>query len=335
MKTVTSGSMKRNSQKPLSEKTIVITGASSGVGRAMALQFAAAKATLILAARREIALMELADECTAMGARAVAVRTDVTEPADVENLAKVAFMINGAIDVWINNAGVLAAGALAETPVEVHSEVIKTNLIGYLHGAHAILPYFQEQGFGILINNISVGGWLPVPYMVGYSASKAGVKAYSEALRGELLQFPDIHICDLYPAFLDTPGIQHAGNYTGVVLRPAPPVYDPERVAKAAVKLSLRPQPSMTVGSVARLLKISHDLFPGLTGRIMSSLLNSYFRKAAPIANTSGNVFTPVKYGTSVSGGWNSKTLTNGNGKRIATAVFTGIVLGLWLINKK
>ena len=228
--------------KNLSTKTVVITGASSGAGRAATLEFARHKAKLVLAARNMHALNQLVTECAEMGATAIAIQTDVTDAASMNTLAEAAWQFSGGIDVWINNAGVLAAGEFSETPVEVHQQVIKTNLIGYINGAHAVLPYFKKQKYGVLINNISVGAWFPVPYAAGYSASKFGLKGFTEALKGELIKWPHIHVCDLFPAFLDTPGIQHAANYTGHVLRPAPPVYDPQRVARRMVSVAMHPK---------------------------------------------------------------------------------------------
>ncbi|MDB5110988.1 MAG: family oxidoreductase, partial [Mucilaginibacter sp.] len=133
---------------------------------------------------------------------------------------------------------------------------------------HAVIPFFKKQQHGILINNISIGGYLPVPYGAGYTASKFGLRGFSEALKGELAIWPDIHICDMFPAFLDTPGMQHAGNYTGKVLRPAPPVYDPMRVAQAMVKVAVNPKSNTYVGSASLLLKLSHALCPELTTKI-------------------------------------------------------------------
>jgi short-subunit dehydrogenase len=294
--------------KKLNEKTIVITGASSGAGRAMALEFARNGAKLVLAARREQALVDTARECETLGGRAIVVITDVTDVMAMKNLAQTAFDCGGGIDVWVNNAGVLAGGAIDETPVEIHDQVIKTNLIGYLHGASAVIPFFKQQGYGILINNISVGGWFPVPYAIGYSASKYGLRGFSEALRGELHRWPHIHICDIFPAFLDTPGIQHAANYTGRYLRPAPPVYNPQRVARAVVSLAHNPAKAKTIGSVAIFLRIANSLFPGISRKITASVMEAYFKNAEPAENTSGNLFEPVEYGASIHGGWNLTT---------------------------
>ena len=191
--------------KELKDLVVVITGASSGVGKAMALEFASYGSKLVLAARRREALDELVAECKESGAIAEAVVTDMRVSQDVQMLAKAAYEFGGAIDVWINNAGVLAAGALDEVPALINENVIRTNLLGYINGAQEVLPYFKIQKHGILINNISVGGWFPVPYATAYSASKFGLRGFSEALKGELTNYPDIHIIDLYPGFLDTP----------------------------------------------------------------------------------------------------------------------------------
>jgi short-subunit dehydrogenase len=318
--------------RKLTGKTIVITGASSGVGRAMALEFARSGADLILAARREQALTEVAVECDNLGGKALTVITDVTDPVAMKNLVQAAMDFSGKIDIWVNNAGVLAAGAIDETPIEVHDQVIQINLMGYMHGAAAVIPIFKQQGKGILINNISVGGWFPVPYGVGYSASKFGLRGFSEALRGELHQWPDIHICDLFPAFLDTPGIQHAANYTGHYIKPAPPVYDPQRVARAVVALARNPKSATTVGSAATFLRLAHAFFPGLSRRITAGVIESYLKKAEPTEQTSGNLFEPVEFGTSIHGGWNTATPSR---KRTIGLVLFAAVAGLLLISQR
>jgi len=285
-------------------KSVVITGASSGVGKAIALAFAARNYTLILASRNLSELELTAGECRQMGSRVSCFESDVTNPGDMINLAAHADEFGTGIDVWINNAGVLAAGRFEDTPVEVLDQVIRTNLMGYLHGTHAVLPYFKKQSFGILINNISIGGFLPVPYGVGYSASKFGLRGFSNALKAELADEPDIHICDIFPAFLDTPGIQHAANYTGKHIRPAPPVYDPARVAVAVVRLTDRPKAETMVGSTSVLLRLSYALFPGITRSVSGCVIRNYLRRAEPISKTDGNLFNTVAFGNAVYGGW-------------------------------
>lgn len=309
-------------QSSIRQKTIVVTGASSGVGKAMALELAAQGATLVLAARREVALEETALECIEAGGNVLVVPTDMQDAEAIRLLAEKAHQFGGAIDVWINNAGVLAAGPLEEVPVEVSEAVIKTNLLGYMHAAHVVIPYFKQQQYGILINNISVGGWFPTPYATAYTASKFGLRGFSEALKGELLGWKDIHVCDLYPGFLDTPGMQHAANYTGKALKPAPPVYSAEKVARAVVRIIQSPVPKQTIGAGAALLRLAWNIFPAISRAATVFVMRGYLKKAPPIDKTSGNVINPVNYGTSVDGGWQMST---GSKKRAAVVVAAGV----------
>jgi short-subunit dehydrogenase len=309
----------------LTGKNIVITGASSGAGRAAALEFAPYLPNLILAARNNEALQELAAECRALGARTLVVPTDVTDAKAMINLANTARDWNGQVDVWINNAGVLAAGYFDKTPMEVHHQVIETNLLGYMNGAHAVLPIFKQQQHGILINNISIGGYLPVPFGAGYTASKFGLRGFSEALKAELTSWPEIYVCDLFPAFLDTPGIHHAGNYTGKVLKPAPPVYDPQRLAQAMVEVIKNPKPNTYVGSASLLLKLSHALLPELTTQITGSVMRKYFSVANPIPSTDGNLFNSVDYGMSTYGGFGLPGKPKAHRKYLAAALLAGL----------
>ena len=319
----------------LTGKTIVITGASSGAGRAAALEFAKERQTLVLASRNEYALQEVAAECRELGADVLVVETDVTDPKAMINLANSACDWKGKIDVWINNAGVLAAGEFDKTPIEVHAQVIQTNLLGYINGAHAVMPFFKQQKYGILINNISIGGYLPVPYGVGYTASKFGLRGYAEALKGELTDWPEIHICDLFPAFLDTPGIQHAANYTGRYLKPAPPVYDPQRVAQAMVKVVKEPRSNTYVGSVSVMLKMLHAVMPEITTRITGTFMRSYFKVAKPMHSTSGNLFNTVDFGMSTNGGWGLPGKPRAHRKYIVAGMVAGLAAGFLLVGSK
>jgi short-subunit dehydrogenase len=311
------------------QKTIVVTGASSGVGKAIALELAAAGATLVLAARREAALQETAQACLKAGGKVLIVPTNMQDVEEIRVLAEKAYQFGGAIDVWINNAGVLAAGPIEEVPTDVSEAVIKTNLLGYLHSAHVIIPYFKKQTHGILINNISVGGWFPTPYATAYTASKFGLRGFSEALKGELIGWKDIHICDLYPGFLDTPGMQHAANYTGKALKPAPPVYAPQKVARAVLRVVQSPVDSKTIGLGAALLRLAWNFFPAISRLATVTLMRTYLKKAPQLPVTSGNVKEPVHFGTSIDGGWQPGPATKKRATVIALAGIAGIMAGL------
>ena len=323
------------SKYDLTRKTVVITGASSGAGRAAAMEFAKHGAKIILASRNIEALDEVEAQCREMGALALAVQTDVTDAEAIKKLAATANEFGGSIDIWINNAGVLAAGEFTETPIEVHDRVIRTNLLGYLYGAYAVLPYFKKQGYGVLINNISVGGWMPVPYGVAYSASKFGLRGFSQALRGELIKYKNIHVCNMFPAFLDSPGIQHAANFTGHTLKPAPPVYDPQRLARAMVAVAKYPKDSVTVGSVSTFLKLAHFIMPGVTRAVTAKAIETYLKQADEVPETSGNLFDTVNYGTSIHGGWNSPADYDIRKKTFTRSlIIAGVAVGVLLLGR-
>lgn len=312
---------------------VVITGASSGIGRAAAQAFARQRARVVLAARDEQALHEAAEECRAAGGEALVVPTDMTNSDSVEALASAAAEYGGGrIDVWINNAGVGAVGAFDETPLDAHEQVVQTDLIGYLRGAHVVLPYFKQQNGGVLINTLSVGSWVPQPFAVAYSASKFGLRGFSQALRGELGAWPGIHICDVFPSVVDTPGFRDGGNYAGRSLQPPPPLCDPREVADAIVGLALQPRQSTTIGTSARLLRLASFLTPGFE-RLSGLFTGAALRRADRVAPSSGNLFHPALGQRRIDGGWRKQ------GERpvavwVAGAVALGVV-GLLLSRRR
>lgn len=293
--------------RELRARTVVLTGASSGIGRATALAFAEAGAHLVLAARNQAALDDVADLCRARGAQALVVPTDVTRPEQVRALAAAAVERFSAIDVWVNNVGVGAVGAFTDTPIEAHHRVIEANLLGHFNGAHAVLRHFMARKRGVLINMISLGAWAAAPYAAAYSASKFGLRGFSEALRGELSGWPDIHVCDVYPAFMDTPGMAHAANYTGRRLKPAPPLYDPRMAAEAIVSLARHPRPSVTVGAAATALRVGHFVSPALSGWLGARVVERYLKEAESVPRTDGNLHLP-SIGHAIDGGYRHRT---------------------------
>ncbi|MGZ6392464.1 MAG: SDR family oxidoreductase [Ktedonobacterales bacterium] len=299
-------------RQSLADKVVVITGASSGVGRATALEFARKGARVVVSARRAMLLDEVARECERVGApRALAVPADVTDEWAVVALAQRAIDTFGRIDVWVNNAAVVAFGPLEDVPLADHLRVLQTNLIGMIYGARAALPIFKLQGSGVLINVGSLESKLSEPYMSAYAAAKHGVAGLGMALRQELLveRAKNIHVCTVMPQTIDTPLFQHAANYSGRAVKAMPPVLSAERVARAYVRLAERPRREVFVGNAARQFWLQYILAPGLTERMFALLadrLQLSTDQAAPPSD--GNLYQPMMEGAGISGGWKTAT---------------------------
>lgn len=285
---------------------VVITGASSGIGQAAAELFARDSAKVVVAARNLDALEEVAGRCRAAGGEATAVQTDVTDIAAVRALADRAVAVLGGIDVWVSNVGVGAIGRFQDTPMEAHDRVVRSNLIGHMNDAHAVVPIFLAQGHGTFVNMISLGGFAAAPYAAAYSASKFGLRGFAEALRAELAEQPDIHVCDVYPGFVDTPGIRHGANYVGRRVSAPPPVLDPWRVAEAIVRVAGSPRPTTMVGSTAVMTRLMHAVAPNLTARSLGRFMSAFFQRADRVPTSEGNVFAPSADAAVVDGGLRS-----------------------------
>ncbi|WP_315779816.1 MULTISPECIES: SDR family oxidoreductase [unclassified Bradyrhizobium] len=294
----------RRLMRDLRGTRIVITGASSGIGRAAALALAREGASLVLAARREEVLKAVAVECETLGGRAIAVATDVTDAEAVQRLAEQAVQTFGSIDVWINNAGTGVFGAYQDADIALHRKTIEVNLLGTMNGAYAVLPILLRQRRGTLINNISLGGWAPTPFAAAYTASKFGLRGFSASLRQELAAHEHIHVCSVFPAMVDTPGFVHGANMSGRNLDPGPLLYRPEDVAETFVQLIRAPRDEVAVGWPARLGQISYALARRPTERLMSTVFRFLLARAKGAPRTTGAVLAPIPAGTAVSGDW-------------------------------
>jgi short-subunit dehydrogenase len=279
------------------DKVIVITGASSGIGRATALALAKKGAHLVLAARREEPLDELAQQCEALGVRCLSVPTDVTDAAAVRALATQAVHEFGRIDGWVNNAGVYLVGRLEETPDESFRQVMETNFFGTVYGSRAALAQFRHQGRGILINVSSVYGSTAGPYVSAYASSKFAVRGFSAAIRQEF-EGTGIHVCTVMPAAVDTPLWQNSANYTGWRVRPVEPIYSPERVARAIVRVFAKPHRELFIGPSRRGFALLHTLLPGSLEKSMRAKTDSKHFEDQRQPRTSGNLFQPKAHAT-------------------------------------
>ncbi len=316
----------------LKGKNVVITGASSGVGRAAAEAFAHEGCNVVIVARGSKGINETVEYCRKLNVLAIGVQADMSIAEDVERVAKEALAMNGKIDIWVNNAGVMASGKFEEIPLEIHQQVIKTNLFGYMHGAYNAVKIFKKQNEGILINNVSIGGFMPAPYSAVYSATKYGIRGMMECLQGEISNHRDIHICNLYPQLQNSTGNLHSAKYSGFDMKISFIASDPRDTAAKMVDLAKHPQKDLFPDLRSAAITNMYRLFPKTIINTASAAVRTKMKLNDSKVENPGNVLTKSKEPLRVYGNLPSKK-TNNLGLALLAGV--GITTALFFMGKK
>lgn len=304
------GSRPNTHSLPLAGKTYVVTGASSGFGKGVALDLGAKGANVVLAARRTKLLEDVAREIRRSGGTSLVVTTDVAKQTDIRNLARASVARYGKIDVWINNAGVGAIGPFWDIPEDVHSRLIDINLKGVVYGSLAAVKEFRKQGYGSLVNVGSIDSEVPLAYQSSYSATKAGVLSLGRALNEEirLAGQKKIFVSTVMPWAADTPWWPHAANYSGHTARMAG-MDDPQKIVDAIVWVSTHPREELPVGWKAKASYVSHRIAPDLTERLSADIAHRQVMKGDSVPPTKGTLFNPMKSGDRADGGVRAQML--------------------------
>lgn len=289
-------------KRDLNGAVVVITGASSGIGREAALQFAAEGSRLVLAARDGEALEEVAALCRDRGAEAFAVPTDVSDEGRVDALRDFAMTQLGAIDVWVNDAAAYMMGPVEDVPAAAVRRLFDVNVMGVVHGCRAALKEMKLRDRGVIINVGSVAGKAAYAQASAYCASKHAVHGFTEALRQELVG-TGVEACIVAPATVDTPLFEHAANYTGREIEAMKPIYAPADVAAAIVSCAKRPRREVLVGAAPRMMAMMQTVTPGLFERVQPKMVERDHLGGQARARSSGNLYS-TREPHQVDGGW-------------------------------
>jgi short-subunit dehydrogenase len=254
-------------------RVVVVTGASSGIGRATASRASSAGDHVVLVARGRASLDEVAGECQAAGAASVMVlATDVSDDTAVQRCVAAVVARHGRIDAVVLSAGVVAYGRTEKIPVDIFDAVVRTNLLGSVNVARHVLPLMRERNAGTFVQIGSVIGHIAVPMMSPYVLSKWGIRALARQLQVENRDRRGVRICYVAPGGVDTPIYLQAARYAGHVGRPPPPVVTPEAVARVAMRQLERPRKRTQVGSTNNLIRLGFSAAPGVFDLLVGRL---------------------------------------------------------------
>ena len=292
---------------PARPQVALVTGASSGIGRATAIQLAGRGARLVLVARGRESLEAAATEALAAGAQAALVRpADVTDEDAVQAAVDDAVTEFGHLDVVVHAAQVMAYGRIEDVPREVYEQVVDVALHGTAVVARVVLPLFRKQGAGHLVVVNSLLGNIATPLLGSYVAAKWGQLGLIRVLQQETRDEPGISVSAVQPGGVDTPIYVQAASWTGSTGRPPPPVYSPQRVARAVLSTLDRPRRIVQAGLFNHVITAGFRLVPGVFDVLVGPLLQRMAIADDDVPPTEGNVFESKPAGNATEGRWRS-----------------------------
>lgn len=252
-------------KRSIGQQVVVITGASSGIGRETALQFAKKGARITAMARGRRALETLADEVERMGSEIHIVVGDVVDWPVVERAAAETAERFGRIDTWVNNAAVSVYATIEQLTVEEFRRVTEVNYLAQVHGVKAALPHLRAAGGGTIINVGSALSERAVPLQAAYCAAKHAIKGFTEALRVEMQrESGGIDVVLIEPSSMNTPLFDHARSKMVVRPVPIPPIYEPRVTATAILHAAEHPVPVIATGGASKLFTVVERINPRL-----------------------------------------------------------------------
>jgi NAD(P)-dependent dehydrogenase (short-subunit alcohol dehydrogenase family) len=263
--------MNKNFKQPdFRQRTVVITGASAGVGRATARAFARAGANVGLLARGQEGLNATVRELELLGVRALACSVDVADAAAVEQAAQQIEEQLGPIDVWVNNAMVTIFAPVSEIDAEEFKRVTEVTYLGGVYGTMAALKHMRPRNRGTIVQVSSALAYRSIPLQSAYCGAKHALVGFIDALRSELIhEGSGIHLTSVQMPALNTPQFSWARNRMPNRPQPVPPIFEPEVAADAIVWAASHRRRNVPVGAPTWLAEWAQKIAPGLLDRYL------------------------------------------------------------------
>jgi short-subunit dehydrogenase len=261
--------------KALADQTLVITGASSGIGLATAREAVRRKAAVFLVSRNERVLADVAKELRGQGGQAAFLAIDVAEDGAAERIAAAATEAFGGFDTWVNDAAVTSYGSIEQLGIAEQRRIFDVNYFGMLQGCLAAVRHFRERGGpGAIINLGSILSDRTIIKQPAYSAAKAAVRSLAEGVRMDVeREGLPISVTLIKPAGMHSPFPEHGRNHMELPPRTPQIVYDPRLVADAILFAAEHPRRQLYVGGYGFTLSLLARLFPRITDRIMELVM--------------------------------------------------------------
>jgi NAD(P)-dependent dehydrogenase (short-subunit alcohol dehydrogenase family) len=296
--------------KPIGVQVAVIFGASSGIGRLAALEFARRGSKVTVSARSEEGLKSLVEEIEAEGGEAFYVVADAADFAQVKSVADKTVERYGRIDTWIHSAAAFIFGTVEKTEPEEYKRLIEVNLLGQIYGAKAALPHLKEKG-GALIHLSSVEARRTAPFQSAYGASKHGINGFLQVLRVELAhdEIP-VSVTEIFPASINTPIYDKGRNKMPFKPRPVPPIYHPQIVVDTILYAAENPIAEIIAGASGVGVELAEKISPRIAD-FFSGTIGYVGQKSEEKSDGdfAGSLFEPISGFDTVEGKFSDEQL--------------------------